>query len=57
LPVTTEKVGELAGNSWKCAEDSGTNYERYQNGMEVNGNVQKKTEETGNIKKDLVSTR
>jgi hypothetical protein len=57
LPVTTKKVGELAGNSQKCTEDSGTNYGRYWNGTEGDRNVQKGIEGTGNIKKHLVSTR
>jgi hypothetical protein len=57
LPVTTKKVGELAGNSWKHTEGSGTNYGRYWNGSEGSGSVQKETEGTGSVKKHLVSTR
>jgi hypothetical protein len=57
LPVTTKKVGELAGNSRKRREDSGTNYGRYWNETEGDRKVQKEIEGTGSIKKHLVSTR
>jgi hypothetical protein len=57
LPVTTKKVGELAGNSQKCTEGSRTNYGRYQNGIEGDGNVWKETEGTRSVKKHLGGTR
>ncbi len=55
MPVTTKKVGELAGNAQKCTEGS----RRFQcllwKVLEGDGNGRKLREGTGNVKKVLAT--